>query len=451
MSGVGSEGPYGRLPPERSLPEDLRRRVSDGHTILRELQQTTADFRQLLANIPAEKQDNIKNLLDRLPRELSAHGLLRSIRARFQQLENARTVARKYEEHNKEDTIPPQLKSSAAMQWPNFYLMSASPVAHEFDMEFEQETDTYKVDVRFQQLVRSHQRSQRDFLRLHTQQCLQTAEDRTSLASLQALADELVYAHCELFVGDCPDAVLAKKKQELTDILYAIVAQLREQNVFQLKSRAKKEQEKKAKREENLAKAELAWDALPPAALVGLAVHQETGGSSSSSRAQGQERISVGGNPVFRRLLLPHEEQLKDLGFLLDTSTPSSNTKPKPRGRSSSADSSSRKSILKPSRTRSATPHGARPDKSPRGSTPRSPSKSGSAGSSRNASPRRSYSATSNKGKGKNKGKKDHNDKGKGKGAGKNKGAGRGKGQNKGNSKGRHDQGREQRHVRFRQ
>ena len=408
-------------------------------------------FRQLLSNLPTEKQTTIKNLIDKLPKELSVHNLLRNIRARFQQLENARTVAQKYEEYSRDDAIPPQLKSSASMQWPNFYLMSATPVAHEFDMEFQQDTDAYKVDVRFQQLVRSHQRSQRDFLRLHTQQCLQTAEERTSLAALQALADEMVFAHCELLVGDYSDVILGNKRQELTNILYAIVEQLREQNVFHMKSRAKKEQEKKTKREENLAKAELAWEALPPAALVGLAVHQETSGSFSSNRAQGQERISIGGNRVLQRLLQPHEAQLKDLGFTLDTSVPSSNTRPKQRGRSSSAESSSRKSILKPSRTRSATPHGARPNNTSRGSSPRSPARSASSGSSRNHGQRRLHSATQNKGKGKNKGNDDRNKgKGKGKGTGKskNKGGGKGFSKSKGQSKGGPGQGRE-RQVRF--
>ena len=52
--------------------------------------------------------------------------------------------------------------------------------------------------------------------------------------------------------------MLPQKKRGLTKILYDLVALLREQKCFQLKSRAKKEQDKKKKREEALSKAALA-------------------------------------------------------------------------------------------------------------------------------------------------------------------------------------------------
>ena len=434
MSGEASEGPYGPVPFDRMYP------ASPSQIVIRELQQTTTEFRQLLASVSGEKQKTVKDLIEQLPKEVNVQQLVRNIRSRFQQLENAKAVAEKYEGYNRDDTIPPQLRSSATMQWPSFYLMCATPVTHEFDMEFLQDAENYKVDVRFQDLVRSHQKSQREFLRLHAQQCHQTAIDRTSIASLQAMADEIVFVHCEVYLGDYEDGVLAQKKRSLTKILYDLVALLREQNVFQLKSRAKKEQDKKKKREEALSKAELAWEALPPTALVGLAVHQETSGGSSTSRAHGQERISVGSNQVLRRLLQPHEAQLKDLGFILDASSQSSNTKPKQRGRSPSAETASPRSILKPSRTRSPTPRGTRPHSSPKGSLSRSPSRSSAGSKSRGKG--REFADGRNKGKGKG-----TSDKGQQKGKGKGKADGKSKGQGKQKGKGKGGQ----RHVRFRE
>ena len=57
---------------------------------------------------------------------------------------------------------------------------------------------------------------------------------------------------------------------------------------------------------------------LPPAVLLGLA----------SSQAQGN-RINIAGNPVLERLLTPHAEQLKGLGFKLDFTAKDAGEKPK--------------------------------------------------------------------------------------------------------------------------
>ena len=271
---------------------------------------------------------------------MNVQSLLREVRARYQQLENAKGVFQKYKDFSEKDQIPPQLRSLASMQWPHFYLACAAPVAHEHDMEFQQDNASYKVDVRFQDLVKSHQRSQREFILLHATQCLQTAEDRESVAAFQALADELVYNHCEIFVGEIPDQQVAAKRRDLTATLYALVALLREQQVFAMKSRADKEAKKRQKREDELAKAELAWEALPPAVLVGLAAHQESGGGPAR-KAQGQERIAVGNNPVLKRLLMPHEDQLKKLGFILDISSQPSSAAPKQRSKPPSTGSTS--------------------------------------------------------------------------------------------------------------
>ena len=405
-------GPYGPHPAQRLSQEELRQRVTDGHQILRQIQDAAIGFQQLLTSLPADKQTSVKQLIDKLPKQMNVQSLLREVRARYQQLENAKGVFQKYKDFSEKDQIPPQLRSSASMQWPHFYLACAAPVAHEHDMEFQQDNASYKVDVRFQDLVKSHQRSQREFILLHSTQCLQTAEDRVSLAAFQALADELVYNHCEIFVGEIPDQQVAAKRRDLTATLYALVALLREQQVFAMKSRADKEAKKRQKREDELAKAELAWEALPPAVLVGLAAHQESGGGPAR-KAQGQERIAVGNNPVLKRLLMPHEDQLKELGFILDTSSQPSSAAPKQRSR--------------PPSTGSTSSAGRGRGK---GKTPSQPSSAGPKQRSRPSSAGSASSAGRGKGKGKSKGR------GKGTGKGQSKG-GQGKSKNSSTENGR--------------
>ena len=104
MSGEASEGPYGPVPFDRMYP------ASPSQIVIRELQQTTTEFRQLLASVSGEKQKTVKDLIEQLPKEVNVQQLVRNIRSRFQQLENAKAVAEKYEGYNRDDTIPPQLR-----------------------------------------------------------------------------------------------------------------------------------------------------------------------------------------------------------------------------------------------------------------------------------------------------------------------------------------------------
>ena len=396
----------------RGMDAQLREQVVSGREILQNIHETSRGLAALLAHVPEAHQTSVRDLLAQVPRNLPTQGLIRDIKTRFQQLANAEDVCAKSEELATNDSIPHQLRNAAAsIQWPGYYLAAAGPVAHEHDMDFVMGAEGYKVDERFLNLVKEHQRCQRDFLLAHHKQCLQVAKDRVSIATLQSLVDDLVHTHCEMLVDVLSVDDIASKKAKYTQVLYKLVALLREQSLLSMKSRALKASKAKAKREEELANAEKQWEALPPAVLLGLA----------ASKAQGS-RISVAGNPALSRLLTPHADQLKELGFKLDSTTKGADEKPK----------------------RVPTP--SRPSRRPSSqASQRSASATSSRPSTARSGSRRSTSAsyrTPSKGK----------DKGKGKGKSKtNKGKDKGKGKGKGKSEGRQDgRGREpDRRVKF--
>ena len=385
---AGLPSPYGPAP-ARGLGADLR----DGRDILQNISESARGLSALLAHIPDAQQSTVRDLLAQLPKTMPIQGLMRDIKARFQQLANAEDVHQKSQDLVSNDSIPHQLRNAAAsIQWPGYYLAAAGPVAHEHDMDFVMAAEGYRLDQRFLDLVKQHQRCQRDFLHAHHKQCLQVAQDRVSTAALQALVDDLVFAHCELLVDVLSPEDIALKKTKYTQILYKLVASLREQNLLSMKSRALKASKAKAKREEELATAERRWEELPPAVLLGLA----------SSQAQGN-RINIAGNPVLERLLTPHAEQLKGLGFKLDFTAKDAGEKPK---RVSTPSRPSQRSSSQRSR-RNASATSSRP------------SSARSVGRRSTSANRRDGSKGAGKGKGKGKDNANNANKGKAKGKGK--------------------------------
>eukprot|EP00439_Symbiodinium_sp_Y106_P044599 s5782_g5.t1 len=85
--------------------------ASPSQIVIRELQQTTTEFRQLLASMSGEKLKTVKDLIEQIPKEVNVLQLVRNIKSRFQQLENAKAVAEKYEGFNRDDTIPPNYEA----------------------------------------------------------------------------------------------------------------------------------------------------------------------------------------------------------------------------------------------------------------------------------------------------------------------------------------------------